>query len=254
MTMSQAEKDNAKANAVTKGEAKKERPKRTAMDIAIYICGVLFAIGGLWIGYLGVAGHLKDQKLLGLWIFYGTLISVLTGAFLFFHQRIRDARDAAAKIAEENAKIFATDSAKERPELFIENSSIEPFVPGQDSKVKIMIKNIGKRNAYRIVIKSATSTASAAYPGPLKDYLAPNLVMEDPQYKDLVPAGEGVSFILTPKAFTAAEIKELNEKSLLLFITGKSTLSRSPLFIVRPNIGPQTPMGNRNPDPKDAHG
>lgn len=99
--MNKPEEDNAKADAVTKGKDKNERPKRTKMDVAIYICGVLFAVGGLWMGYLGVAGHLKDQKLLGLWVFYGTLISVVTGAFLFFHQRISNIQEA------QNAQVAA---------------------------------------------------------------------------------------------------------------------------------------------------
>src|SRR2546423_851992 len=68
---------------------------KSVLDVLIYICGTLVIVGGLWLGYLGVSGHLKSQKALGLWVLYGTLFFVLTGSFLYFQKLIWEAQTAA---------------------------------------------------------------------------------------------------------------------------------------------------------------
>ncbi len=80
------------------------------MDIAVYICGVLFAIASLWLGYLGVSGHLRDQKLLGLWVLYGALIFILTGAFLYFTQKLWNDIGTAFTVIEANALLLSDDA------------------------------------------------------------------------------------------------------------------------------------------------
>jgi hypothetical protein len=80
---------NAEAKAEHEGRKLNRPRRRTMLDILIYVCGTLVLIGSLCLGYLGVSGGLKNQRILGLVILYGTLFFVLTGAFLFFYQRLR---------------------------------------------------------------------------------------------------------------------------------------------------------------------
>ncbi len=60
------------------------------LDVLVYVCGVLVLIGGLLLGYLGVAGGFTNQRVLALWILYGTLFFVLTGAFFYFLKRLKE--------------------------------------------------------------------------------------------------------------------------------------------------------------------
>jgi hypothetical protein len=65
------------------------------LNIAIYICGALVAVGGLLLGYLGVAGGFTNQRILALMILYVTLFFLLTGAFLYFYQNLRSQKPAS---------------------------------------------------------------------------------------------------------------------------------------------------------------
>ena len=58
------------------------------LDVLIYIFMALVAIGGLWLGYLGVAGHFRNQRFTALWVLYGTLVCLLTAVFMYLHQHI----------------------------------------------------------------------------------------------------------------------------------------------------------------------
>src|SRR5262249_36230303 len=68
--------------------SKKEKEK-AVLDTLIYLCGLFVIVGSIWLGYLGVGGHWKDQRILGLCVAYGSLIFLVTGAFFYFLQRLR---------------------------------------------------------------------------------------------------------------------------------------------------------------------
>ena len=54
------------------------------LDIGMFVCGFFFAVGGLWISYLGVFGHLKSQRVLGLSVVFGSLFFLLLGGYFYF--------------------------------------------------------------------------------------------------------------------------------------------------------------------------
>lgn len=59
------------------------------LDAAIYTCASLVLVGCICLGYLGVGGGFYNQRMLALVITYVTLVFVLTGAFLYFYQNLR---------------------------------------------------------------------------------------------------------------------------------------------------------------------
>jgi hypothetical protein len=92
MTADETNKDDAETDTKAEHKAKeikKPRRRHTMLDVLIYCCAALVIIGGLCLSYLGVAGGFQNQRVLALTILYGTMLFVLTGAYLYFLQNLR---------------------------------------------------------------------------------------------------------------------------------------------------------------------
>jgi hypothetical protein len=190
------------------------------MDIAIYICGSFVAIGSLWMGYLGAAGHLKDQKLLALWVLYGTLISVLTGAFLFFHQRVSnaDASARSAEIARQAAEAQRT-SLSSRPELFMEHTTPDPIAAGKRVTMRMIVRNRGSLTAHKIKIAAMHALFKSSFTGPLQYHQA-----NPPDISPSIGVSASYEFIsVSPWTVTKAQIVDLRDGNIRLFHYGKGT-------------------------------
>jgi hypothetical protein len=203
------EEGNDKASAIANGEGKKERPKRTTMDVAIYICGVVFAVGSLWIGYLGVAGHLKDQKLLGLWVFYGTLISVLTGAFLFFHQRISAEISARADVKE------SKEAGGPRPYVTVTSVVLQDLMIGQKPHVIIEYTVGGQVAAHQVQVTSRISLTTKS------DYVPDERNLEVQKIDPfLAPSAKMFSHVFASWELTKDRLEQIKNGKLWLYAYG----------------------------------
>lgn len=133
----QANKGDSKADA--KSEHKTETiwrkwGEKSVLDVLMYICATLVAVGGLWLGYLGVSGHLKSQQVLGLWVLYGTLFFVLTGGFLYFYQRLQNQE---------------AQSVKGRPYVFFKLTMLKkPLTVGEKTVIQFVLGNSGQAEAH----------------------------------------------------------------------------------------------------------
>lgn len=160
MSTNNADESHAESKAEAKHENEKVHPRRRKplMDALIYICGAFVVIGGLWLGYLGVSGHLRSQQSLGLWVLYGTVFFVLTGAFLYFQSLIWKNREAAAREVGNVRDISPAD----RPWLSVD------IVPNgdltfEDNNVNVRTRFI-IRNTGRSAATGATISASVIAP------------------------------------------------------------------------------------------
>jgi hypothetical protein len=221
--MSETDHNNDGSNAVAehkKGDVDSPWSKltrgRSRMDLLINGFGLLALISGGVLAVVGIFTHWKHKESIAIWSFYFTIVFAVTAFFFFWQKTISErAKAQGAETTPTTPQPLA-----ERPELFIEHSSIDPLVAGENPKAKITIKNIGKANAYRIEMKTAVSTIYANNPGPLMDYLAPNFAMPNLQQHDLLPAGERINLLQVGTPYSEADINQINSRSRLLFLTG----------------------------------
>lgn len=154
-------KGASKAYAKSKHKADEVWQKwgpKSVLDVSIYICGTLAVLGSLWLGYLGVSGHLKNQQSLGLWILYSTIIFVLTGAFLHFQKLIWEGSAKSEAVAQKSeSPPRATISAADRPWLSVEAIPDGPFTVNKEGAnffVRFIVKNTGRSVATETTINA----------------------------------------------------------------------------------------------------
>jgi hypothetical protein len=178
MTADKCDKDNPKTGAKAEHETKEtEYPGRrwTMLDILAYICGVLALVGSLWLGFLGVSGSLRDQRIWALWVLYGTLLLILTGAFLYFHQNVRKAIEQERKAADGTSQ--SRTPTQERPIVIVAACQLDDLEPGKIPRLRIRFQNVGNALAETLEIKTQTLFGTADEP-------------PDPLvYKDVPPGG-----------------------------------------------------------------
>lgn len=134
MNADDSNKGHAEPGAEAEHEGKKTGPRRRkTMEALIQICGVLVVIGGLLIGYLGVSGGFTNQRILALWILYGTLFFVLTGGFLYFLSRQYEAQANAPEY--------------QRAYISLAKSDVFDFERGRQAAVLLTFRNSGKTPA-----------------------------------------------------------------------------------------------------------
>jgi hypothetical protein len=207
-------KGASKAYAKAKDKAEKVwqewRPK-SVLDILIYICGLLAAIGGLWLGYLGVSGHLKNQQSMGLWVLFGTIIFVLTGAFLHFQKLLWEGSTKTEAVTNAPHAATGQQPVTGRPYVFIKEIGLrEPLTAGKNPIIIFTVSNSGSREAY-ITIKDATGQFEVA---PFRDSWEYN-------------PGEQVTFTLAPTAMHVGRIEfpvTLTEEQIKALDDGRARL------------------------------
>jgi hypothetical protein len=207
MNANDAEEGNAKANAKPESDAKETKPKdrKTMLDILIYICGACVVVGGLCLGYLGVAGALQNQRLLALWILYFTLFFVLTGAFLYFYKNLQKQPKLASSLP------------KERPEVFIERVTVEILTVGKPEAISLELKNRGKRTAHDVQVQTTHAHKPISFEG-----LLPSRVNNVPDsHWEIVPDGTVISVSRSTWLMTDKWMREIKERSRLFFMYGK---------------------------------
>jgi hypothetical protein len=207
----------SKAYAKAKHKAeevwKKWRPK-SVLDVLIYICGTLAVLGSLWLGYLGVSGHLKNQQSFGLWILYATITLVLTGVFLHFQKLIWEGSAKAEAAAQhKGAAPHSTISAAERPYLYFKFFRLlDSLTAGKRTVFQASITNSGRAPATGSFTDITWGTKFTPLAGPLmyspsgthEFSLAPDEVLTLTFDIDFVPTEE--------------QIKALDAKQLFLFV------------------------------------
>jgi hypothetical protein len=175
------QKRNAKPKAKTKHKNKEvQRPhrRRTMLDILIYVCGVLVIVGGLCLGYMGVSGSLKNQRILALEVLYVTLVFVLTGAFLYFYQNLRSQGVKEAGLHLIN-----------RASVAIQSANLTVFELNKNTEALITFVNSGKTTATNVRvyghIQLRDKPLDPGMPG-AKD------IKEEPS-QDVIPANGGTT-------------------------------------------------------------
>ena len=122
------------------------------LDILIYTCGALAVIGGAYLSYLGVFGHLSDQRVPALIALYGTLLFVLTGGFLYSLQKLLSEQGATKTDVKKEPDILATqDRAWITVDIHL-NGPITFDAGGAHFPFLVTILNIGKSPAFKVDI------------------------------------------------------------------------------------------------------
>jgi hypothetical protein len=104
---------------------------------------------------LGVFGHLKSHQSLGLWVLWGTLLFVLTGAFLYFQKLAWQRPDIDATPKPEVTRTSI--SAADRPWLSVDVVPNGPLTFEGDNVnlvVRFIVRNTGRSAANEATINS----------------------------------------------------------------------------------------------------
>jgi hypothetical protein len=157
-----ASKAYAKAKHNAEKVWQKWRPK-SVLDVLSYIFGILAALGSLWLGYLGVSGHLKNHQTMGLWVLYTTIIFILTGAFLHFQKLIWEgSAKTEATVQKTDGPPQNTISAGDRPWLAVDVIPNGPLAFGKDDavlQVRFVVFNTGRSVATSTTINAKVYVA-----------------------------------------------------------------------------------------------
>ena len=183
-----AKEREAKAEAETETARKETRPK-TMTDVFIYVCGALVVIGGLWLGYLGVFGHLKSQQSLGLWVLYATILFVLTGAFLYFQKLIWQSKEVVAAQKTDPLPTVPQISAADRPWLSVDIVPNGPLTFENNNvnvQTRFVVRNTGRSAATAATI-NATMIAPKLGGDVYKEVIAKQTEMCSRTAADIMP-------------------------------------------------------------------
>jgi hypothetical protein len=213
-----------KIGAVAK-QTEERRPtgKRNMIDGLIYVCGVIVVIGGLCIGYLGVSGGFTNQRILALVLLYVTLLFVLTGAFLYFYQNLRNRTPQMA------------------PKIWVKEANMLNVAAEHEPTIALLFENIGGAPARKLFIEITFSWQDSR--GGL-EYGKPS--PNDPIVADLLPPGQTLNgtgfagFRLNP-----ADIEAIKRSQKFLYVYGRGSFedesgnkySSSFCYFVDPRLG-----------------
>jgi hypothetical protein len=208
-------KDDAKVNAKTEHKAKeiwRKWREKSVLDVLIYICGILVVIGGLWLGYLGVSGHLNSQKVLGLWILYGTLFFVLTGAFLYFQKSIWEGQVTAAP--QPNGPLVDLEkSSRDRAYVVLSSAYLaEPPNTGNPPVAKLEFENTGKTPAVNVRISANFARLRSKGREQAEQGIMPKIPQNPFQSIAVIGSGKIADFVTPHQNWSSEEARELTMK------------------------------------------
>ncbi|HET6980119.1 MAG TPA: hypothetical protein VFI24_27550 [Pyrinomonadaceae bacterium] len=217
-------KANGQAEAEPTHEEHEQAGSGRSRRLTVFIITISLVVFSVFVS-IAVNYHTKGgYASIRLALLWGMIAYVVLGIgiyFAYYEYVVKPARAAEPTINRTSSKPATID----RPEFYLERVTLDPLVLGEPPIIHLVIKNIGKANAYRITLRTAASITSYLVPGPLPEYIAPTMFMHDAGgAPEILPHDERLTLSYSGGAkLTSQDIEGLNNGSLLMFFSGRGS-------------------------------